>query len=132
MVDINVVVIIKVQSTFWIYPPPTHTHTRFFESVLRPFQYYFSSYENGQSEGGAKTGEPLEKTTWHTRKQNLACLTCGQSGARTHTRSGPVAERLRACFLIIRSSHRCDWKGSSPDLATCETSQVLLAGVQGT
>ena len=58
--DISVVVIIKVQSTFWIYPPPPpHTHT-FFESVLRPFQYYFSSYENGQSEGGAKTGEPLE------------------------------------------------------------------------
>ena len=60
--DISVVVIIKVQSTFWIYPPPPppHTHTHFFESVLRPFQYYFSSYENGQSEGGAKTGEPLE------------------------------------------------------------------------
>ena len=59
--DISVVVIIKVQSTFWIYPPPPHTHTHFFESVLRPFQYYFSSYENGQSEGGAITGEPLEK-----------------------------------------------------------------------
>ena len=58
--DISVVVIIKVQSTFWIYPPPPSPHTHFFESVLRPFQYYFSSYENGQSEGGAKTGEPLE------------------------------------------------------------------------
>ena len=33
----------------------------FFNSVLRPFQDYFSSYETGQSEGGAKTGEPPEK-----------------------------------------------------------------------
>ena len=29
---------------------------------------------------------PEKKNTWHTRKQNLACLTCGQIGARTHTR----------------------------------------------
>ena len=34
----------------------------FFYSVLRPFQDYFSSYETGQSVGGAKTGEPREKT----------------------------------------------------------------------
>ena len=33
----------------------------FFYSVLRPFQDYFSSYETGQSVGGAKTGEPREK-----------------------------------------------------------------------
>ena len=29
----------------------------FFNSVLRPFQDYFSSYETGQSIGGAKTGD---------------------------------------------------------------------------
>ena len=33
----------------------------FFYSVLRPFQDYFSSYETGQSVGGAKMGEPREK-----------------------------------------------------------------------
>ena len=33
----------------------------FFNSVLCPFQDYFSSYETGQSVGGAKTGEPPEK-----------------------------------------------------------------------
>ena len=33
----------------------------FFNSVLRAFQDYFSSYETGQSVGGAKTGEPREK-----------------------------------------------------------------------
>ena len=33
----------------------------FLNSVLRPFQDYFSSYETGQSVGGAKTGEPREK-----------------------------------------------------------------------
>ena len=58
----------------------------FFSSVLHPFQDYFSSYETGQSVGGAKMGEPPRKTT-------LACLTCGQCGARTHTRhSGEMIE----------------------------------------
>ena len=33
----------------------------FLNSVLRPFQDYFSSYETGQSVGGAKTGELREK-----------------------------------------------------------------------
>ena len=33
-----------------------------FQSVLRPFQDNFSSYETGQSVGGAKKGEPREKT----------------------------------------------------------------------
>ena len=33
----------------------------FLNSVLRPFQDYFSSYETGQSVGWAKTGEPREK-----------------------------------------------------------------------
>ena len=35
----------------------------FFYSVLHPFQDYFSSYETGQSVGGAKTGEPPRKNT---------------------------------------------------------------------
>ena len=33
----------------------------FFDLVLRPFQDYFSSFDTGQSVGGAKTGEPREK-----------------------------------------------------------------------
>ena len=33
----------------------------FFNSVLRPFQDYFSSYETGESVGGVKTGELQEK-----------------------------------------------------------------------
>ena len=33
----------------------------FLNSILHPFQDYFSSYETGQSVGGAKTGEPQEK-----------------------------------------------------------------------
>ena len=57
----------------------------FFNLVLCPFRDYFSSYETGQSIGGAKTGEPPRKTTWHTRKQNLACLPCGQlRGSNPH------------------------------------------------
>ena len=38
-----------------------HDYFFFFNSVLCPFQDYFSSYETGQSVGGAKTGEPREK-----------------------------------------------------------------------
>ena len=44
----------------------------FLNSVLRPFQDFFSSYETGQSVGGRKQNQ--EKTTRHTRKENLACL----------------------------------------------------------
>ena len=44
-----------------------------------------------------------------------------------------MAERLRALFLnhSIISSLCLSGMGSSPALATCETSQVLLAGVSG-
>ena len=38
-----------------------------------------------------------------------------------------MAERLRALFL----DHSISGVGSSPALALCETSQVLLAGVSG-
>ena len=57
-----------------------------FNSILRPFQDYFSSCETGQSVGGRKREILEKKNTWHTRKQKLACLTCCQRGARTHTR----------------------------------------------
>ena len=47
-----------------------------------------------------ENGRSPRKTTWHTRKQNLAWLTCGQSGARTHTRhSGEMIEWLRNSAL---------------------------------
>ena len=35
----------------------------FFNSVLRPFQDYFSSYETGQSVGGGENGRTPRKTT---------------------------------------------------------------------
>ena len=44
-----------------------------------------------------------------------------------------MAERLRALFLnhSIISPAAVSGVGSSPALVTCETSQVLLAGVSG-
>ena len=64
----------------------------FFCSVLRPFQDFFSSYETGQSVGGAKTGEPREKPPG-----TPASRTWGQRGARTHTgHSGEMIEWLSA------------------------------------
>ena len=47
--------------------------------------------------------------------------------------AAPVAERLRALCLLKSLDHltAVSGVGSSPALATCETSQVLLAGVSG-
>ena len=42
-----------------------------------------------------------------------------------------MAERLRALFLIHDHLTAVSGVGSSHALATCETSQVLLAGVPG-
>ena len=73
----------------------------FFNSVLRPFQDFFSSYETGQSVGGRKRMIPEKKNTWHIRKQKLACLKCCQRGARTHTR-----HRGQILICLIHSSTR--------------------------
>ena len=40
---------------------PNFFYKHVYNSVLRPLQDYFSSYETGQSVGRAKTGEPREK-----------------------------------------------------------------------
>ena len=64
----------------------------FFNSVLCPFQDYFSSYETGQSVGGAKTGEPREKTP-DTPASRTWLVSRGQSGAQTQTSySGEMIE----------------------------------------
>ena len=50
----------------------------FFNSVLRPFQDYFISYETGQSVGGRKRENPDKKHLTHPQAElGLACLTCG-------------------------------------------------------
>ena len=44
---------------------------------FRPVQDYFSSYETDKSVtswGGTRFGIYPEKTTWHTHKQNLVCV----------------------------------------------------------
>ena len=66
--------------------------------------------ETSQSIGGAKREYP-GKTTWHTRKQNLSCLTCGQCGARTYTRHSGGKQKIhdiqdltKSRRLVLRSS----------------------------
>ena len=68
-----------------IFTSDSHNFFFFFNSVLRPFQDYFSSYETGQSVGGAKTAEPREKPPG-TPASRTWLVSRGQSGARTHTR----------------------------------------------
>ena len=53
------IVSVLVFKIFMLLAPLVCFHI--FNSVLRPFQDYFSSYEAGQSVCGAKTGEPREK-----------------------------------------------------------------------
>ena len=83
------------------FNPPSRPRKRSFrgDTVMYPFNVPFkiiSLIETSRSIGGAKREYP-GKTTWHTRKQNLSCLTCGQRGARTYTRhSGEMIELLRA------------------------------------
>ena len=48
----------------------------FFLYNFRPVQNYFSSYETDKSVTRGGGGENPEKTTWHTHKQNLVCVTC--------------------------------------------------------
>ena len=84
-----------------------------------------------------ENGRTPRKTTWHTRKQNLACLTCGQSRARTLTRhSGEMIEWLRKSALnhsatgairIMRKQDFCLWenKGTDQLRSNCEADQPL-------
>ena len=75
----------------------------FLDSVLHPFQDYISSYETDQSVGGAKTGEPQEKTpgTPVSRTWLVSCALCG---AGTHTRhSSDMIEWLSAVMKYQRS-----------------------------
>ena len=62
MVDIQCTILIKVESwyieTFF-----------FFNSVLRPFQEYFSSYETDQSVGGRKREDPEKNHLAHPQAE---------------------------------------------------------------
>ena len=61
----------------------------FFSSVQRPFQYYFSSYETVQSEGGAKKREnPSEKNHLVHPQAEVTWLSlmCSMWGSNPHQR----------------------------------------------
>ena len=45
-----------------------------------------SSHMRRANQKVGENGKTPRKTTWRTHKQNLACLTCGQCRAQTHTR----------------------------------------------
>ena len=61
--------------------------------VLRPFQDYFSSYETGQSVGGAKTGEPREKKKDTPASRTWLVSHVARAGLKPHLRhSGEIIE----------------------------------------
>ena len=59
----------------------------FFDSVLRPFQAFYTHIETDQSVGGAKTGVPGEKPpdTPASRTWLVPHVTRAPSEARTHS-----------------------------------------------
>ena len=67
--------------TLWKGHILSRLYAFFFNSVLRPFEDYFTNIEVSQSVGAAKMGVPRRKTTWHTGKQKVACPTCDPCGA---------------------------------------------------
>ena len=67
----------------------------FFNSALHPFQDYFSSYETGQSVGGAKTGEPREKTHGTPASRTWLVPHVASAGLEHKRHSGEMFERLR-------------------------------------
>ena len=71
---------------------------------LRPFQDHLTHIETSQSVGGAKRYCP-RKTTWHTRKQNLACPTCDECGAQTHTGHSGGGDRIIKSVEISDLTH---------------------------
>ena len=48
----------------------------YYNSVLRPFQDYFSSYETGQSVGGRKREDPEKNHLAHPQASNELFLSC--------------------------------------------------------
>ena len=63
-----------------------------FLSLIQLYVKIISAHMRRANQWG-ENGRTPGKTTWHTRKQNLGCLTCGQCGARTHNRhSGEMIE----------------------------------------
>ena len=60
---------------------------------------------------------------------DLARYALKRHGGGTRSRVGKVAEFQRS--LLFDHLSAVSGVGSSPELATCETSQVLLAGVSG-
>ena len=58
--DIIIISLVNLASLLLLYRSSRYKNRRFV-FVQRPFKDYFSSYETGQSVGGAKTSEPREK-----------------------------------------------------------------------
>ena len=63
----------------------------FLNSLLNPFQDYFSSYETGQSVGGAKTGEPHDQLAHPQAELGLPHM--ARAGLETHTRDDRVIKK---------------------------------------
>ena len=76
-----------------------------------PFKI-ISAHMRRANQSVGENGRTPRKTTWHTHKQNLACLTCGQRTARTRTRHSDGVSKL-ILNLIMFVSYMCHKIGIS-------------------
>ena len=102
----------------------------FFIQFNVPFKI-ISLIEKSQSIGWGKREYPW-KTTWHTRKQNLSCLTCGQCGARTYTRHSAGKQKIhdiqdltKSRRLVLRSSPGTSIEDDAPLTLGWDYSRML-------
>ena len=68
-------------------------------------QDYFTHFEPSHSLGGAKTGDPREKTPDHP-KQNLACLICEELGLNPQQRDDEPL-RVQKINILNHSAMEC-------------------------
>ena len=69
-------------------------------SVRRPFQDYFSSYETGQSVGGAKTEEPRENSPGTPSSRTLFVSHVTHVSAVDHFCMPHRERKIILCFLV--------------------------------
>ena len=75
----------------------------FFNSVLRPFQDYFSSYETGQSVGGRKREIPEEKHLTHPQTEVGLSHMLPARGSNPHQTQRTNTDLFNT-FIYMRSS----------------------------
>ena len=96
--DISVVVIIKpVQSTFWIYTPPTHTHT-FLNQFYVPFNIISAHMRTANQKVGRKRENPYKTHLAHPQAELGLSHMWPERSSNPH-QGGPRGRAVKSAVL---------------------------------